>query len=479
MADDARTVFVDGLRVAKDHLVHLEDRLREGIVDLRRTLGLGRIAWGLRVQATDHVAIDPGLAFSAGGVRMAVDSPLSLLPPGGAGPFRVVLRASNSDRQELRVNGEPTVILLTTVATVEADDGADPGPDALVIAHVTRGASGLTAAQDDTLFVAAGYHTHSGEHRQDAQGRWHYDGPPLKLAVGQGPQGASGAAGPAGPAGAKGAKGDKGDPGPAGEPGAAGPAGPAGPAGAKGDAGLAGAAGAAGASGSAGAKGAKGDKGDPGPAGPAGPAGAKGDPGLAGAAGAAGPSGSAGAKGAKGDKGDPGPAGGPGAAGPAGPAGPGLDQDWAFISKVSWQHGATVTPALAVQLLLAMRCDLSRTVLPEMIKVQPQLLQVWFEPTQNPSVPQPAGLLVIDGQLTLATQLLTWVPTLSADLLTKALLGTGGRVVIRIHCGNLLDGNRRVFSAATDALFSAISLRLPGGVLESWFFVRGGTLPSA
>ncbi|HZF12170.1 MAG TPA: hypothetical protein VFE33_25570 [Thermoanaerobaculia bacterium] len=33
---------------------------------------------------------------------------------------------------------------------------------------------------------------------------------------------------------------------------------------------------------------------------------------------------------------------------------------------------------------------------------------------------------------------------------------------------------QRAFSAATDALFAATSLRLPGGVLESWFFVKGG-----
>jgi len=82
---------------------------------------------------------------------------------------------------------------------------------------------------------------------------------------------------------------------------------------------------------------------------------------------------------------------------------------------------------------------------------------------------------VIDGHLTLAAQSLAWVPTLNIDLLTRVLLSAaGGRILIRIHCGNLLDGNRRVFSAATDALFSAISLRLPGGVLESWFFIKGG-----
>ena len=50
MAEDARTIFVDGLRVTADHLQHMQDRLREAVADLRRTVGLGRVAWGLRAE---------------------------------------------------------------------------------------------------------------------------------------------------------------------------------------------------------------------------------------------------------------------------------------------------------------------------------------------------------------------------------------------------------------------------------------------
>jgi hypothetical protein len=470
MADDARTHFVDGLRVTKDHLEHLQDRLREGLLDLRRSIGLGRIAWGLKVEATDRVAVAPGVAFSPGGVRMAVDSPLSLVLPDGLNPLRVTLRASNSDRQALRVDGQPTVILLTTAAAVEPDDDSDPGPDALVIARLTRGADGVTLTQDETLFVATGHHSHSGELHQDAQGRWQYDGPKLAAAAGQG---AKGDPGPAG------AKGDPGDPGTPGDPG---------PAGAKGDPG---APGAPGEPGAPGAPGASGEKGDPGPAGPAGAKGDKGDPGAKGDPGPAGPSGRAGTKG---DKGDPGPAGPAGAAGdlgaagapgakgnpgdpgPAGPPGPGLDQDWSFVTRVSWKHGTTVDPATAAKLLLALRGDLSSPLLPALLDAQPQLLQVWFEPLQElgPAAPvAPPALKVVNGQLKLAGQTLAWAATLTSDVLTRALIG-GGRVLIRIHCGNLIDTRKRVFSAATDALFGADSLRLPGGVLESWFFVKGG-----
>lgn len=44
MADDARTIFVDGLRVTTEHMAHLQDRLREAVFDLRCAVGLGRVA---------------------------------------------------------------------------------------------------------------------------------------------------------------------------------------------------------------------------------------------------------------------------------------------------------------------------------------------------------------------------------------------------------------------------------------------------
>src|SRR3989442_13727903 len=106
MADDARTQFVAELRVTADHLTHLQDRLREGIIDLRRSVGLGRIAWGLRVQANGGVAIAPGVAFAPGGVRLAIATAVTLSAPGNPGLFRGVLRAGNSDREARR--GLPT-----------------------------------------------------------------------------------------------------------------------------------------------------------------------------------------------------------------------------------------------------------------------------------------------------------------------------------------------------------------------------------
>ncbi|MBL8483519.1 MAG: hypothetical protein JNJ60_15080, partial [Rhodocyclaceae bacterium] len=153
MADDARSQFVDGLRVTADHLEHAQDRLREAVLDLRRSLGLGRIAWGLRAQLSGgSVTLDPGVAFAPGGVRLFVDAPLNLgAPP--APPARLVLRAANADAAALRVGSTPTLITLQTTASLEADDGADPGADALVIARLSAGDGGPAFAQDDALFV--------------------------------------------------------------------------------------------------------------------------------------------------------------------------------------------------------------------------------------------------------------------------------------------------------------------------------------
>lgn len=500
MADDARTQFVEGLRVTADHLLHLQDRLREGILDFRRAIGLGRIAWGLKVQATGNVTVQPGVAFAASGVRLALDSPLTLPEPEGAGPFRVVLRASNSDRQTLRVGTTPTLILLNTTAAVEADDGSDPGADALVIARLTRVEGGLSVVQDDALFAAFGHHRHTGQHFQDSLGRWHYDGAPLDVEATAGPKGnpgAPGPPGPPGPPGEPGPRGERGDPGPVGplgppgepgprgergDPGPPGPPGPPGETGPRGERGDPGPMGPPGSIGEAGPRGERGDpgpqgeRGETGPPGPVGPPGAKGDRGDPSPAGAIGPAGPPGAPGPRGETGDPGPLGpaGPqGEPGPQGPPGPGLDQDWGFIAKVSWEHGATVSVGQALEILQSLRCRLSRSLHAELQELPPLVIHVWFEPLPTPEGQRAlTNLLVLDGQVQVTPQILAWASRHPAPVLSQALT-PGGRILIRIHCGHLFDSKRRPFSASLDAILSLDSLRLPGGVFESWFFVKG------
>src|SRR5512140_1791560 len=100
MADDARTQFFDGLRVSAEHLQHLQDRLRESVLDVRNALGLGRVAWGLRATLNGtSVDLAPGVAFARDGVRLAVDAPQSLpVPDGPDGTLALVLRALPGDK---------------------------------------------------------------------------------------------------------------------------------------------------------------------------------------------------------------------------------------------------------------------------------------------------------------------------------------------------------------------------------------------
>jgi hypothetical protein len=549
---------------------HMQDRLRESVHDLRRTVGLNRIAWGLHCTiSSGTVTLQPGVAFSASGVRLNIDAPANLNMPTGNGPWRVVLRAKESDRQSLRVGGQPTLINLVTTPSVETVDESEVGPDALVIANVSKAGDEFELEQNAALFVAAGHHSHSGEFIQDEFGHWHYDGPKLAGEMGPkgdpGPTGPTGATGAAGAAGEKGDRGEKGDPGPIGpqgiegalgpqgaqgpagspgsagaqgaqgqrgergEPGEVGPVGPAGakgdkgdkgdpgPKGDKGDAGSAGAKGDTGAQGAQGAQGAKGDKGDAGaagpkgdrgeqgavgpvgPTGPVGPAGAKGDKGDAGVAGPKGERGEPGVTGPKGDKGDTGLTGAkgdtgaqgvqgvqgakgdkgdqgiPGPRGAQGPAGPGLDAEWPFIKEVSWPHGATLPSNEVMQALSKLSVVLSHKLLPQIIKSQPQVVQVWLELETSSqtggNTTVPATQLVLHGSLKFDGQSLIWSATDNPETL-KRILAAGGRLQIRVHCGYLITTDQRPVSAALDVVTGFGTLHVPGGIFESWFFVK-------
>jgi len=458
MANDGRTQFLDGLRVTADHMQHMQDRLREAVVDLRRTVGLGRIAWGLHVETNDGaVSIQPGVAFAPSGVRLNIDAPASVNIPDGGGPWRVVLRAEESDRESLRVGNQATLIALITTASVEDDNDSEIGSDALEIASITKKNAGFKAEQDSALFVAAGNHSHSGNFVQDEFGHWHYDGPKL--------------AGKAGDKGDEGEKGDRGDRGEPGEPGAKGDKGDPGEKGDKGDAGAKGDKGDPGSKGDKGDPGAKGDKGDPGVKGDRGDPGAKGDkgdPGLKGDQGDPGTNGAKGDPGVKGDKGD------------RGDQGIGLDRDWPSIKSVSWKQANVQTNQETLGTLSGLRIILTEALLPAVIEQQPQVVEVWFESdlrlvlpnaTAPFLVPAPGPMTVIHGTSKLDSNFISWSVTDNPFHLNRT-LNPGGKILIRVHCGHLFAADKRPFSAALDVITGIPTLHAPGGVFESWFFVR-------
>lgn len=345
MAFDAKTTFVDGLRVTPEHLNHLQEVLAQGINDLRCALGWKRIAWGLRLLIGGDgttVTLSRGLAFSPAGKRLFVhqDTPLNLPAissgDGSSVSFVVVLRLGNHDQPIARVGDLPTIVFAdTTVHVQPADSG--PEEDDLVIGTVVRAQSGTcTVEQPDDLFLAPAGHGHSGSHYLDGDGRWRFDGAVIETAVIPGPAGPQGEQGPPGPQGDPGPEGKQGAQGPAGEkgdpgipgpqgdpgiPGAMGAQGPAGEQGPQGNPGPQGDTGAPGPQGLPGPVGPQGEAGPIGPEGPVGPPGVKGETGPTGAQGIQGPLGPKGDTGSPGERGPQGLQGPPGAKGDSGPQG--------------------------------------------------------------------------------------------------------------------------------------------------------------
>jgi hypothetical protein len=112
------------------------------------------------------------------------------------------------------------------------------------------------------------------------------------------------------------------------------------------------------------------------------------------------------------------------------------------------------------------------------LSINPQLVQVWFEPdavagTAAGGVSSPATIFTIHGTTRFAGNTIVWVRGDDDQNVTR-IITPGGRVLIRIHCGFLFATDNRNFSAALDCVTNQASTHVPGGVFESWFFVKLG-----
>lgn len=234
--------------------------------------------------------------------------------------------------------------------------------------------------------------------------------------------------------------------------------------------------------------------GAPGEAGATGSAGPQGEPGVPGAPGlpgAPGETGAPGAPGAPGTQGEPGPAGPPGAPGPQGapgvpgipgprglqgiqgPAGDIAQLDWPFIAETNWPQGARLRAADAFTLLQSVSLVLSARLHAKTQESQPQVVQVWFEPIPPRSATNAIGplpMLTLHGDQKLGSREVNWSISDERERTIRA-LQTQGRVMLRVHCGHLVDDQERSFSSSVDALVGVKSPHLPAGVFEGWFFV--------
>lgn len=145
-----------------------------------------------------------------------------------------------------------------------------------------------------------------------------------------------------------------------------------------------------------------------------------------------------------------------------------MSPSWPFIRAVNWKHDAPNPPAA----LQKMRFTLSHKVANEIVDRQPQIVQVWLEPTAPAEAGQFEPLRVLPGRCEVRSALITWSPLVTRGL-GAALKGK--RILVRVHCGLFFDTERRIFSAAPDALVSITSPHTPGGVWEGWFTLAEAT----
>ncbi|HWS12260.1 MAG TPA: hypothetical protein VN279_05655, partial [Rhodocyclaceae bacterium] len=119
---------------------------------------------------------------------------------------------------------------------------------------------------------------------------------------------------------------------------------------------------------------------------------------------------------------------------------------------------------------------LSLPLHPRVVEMQPRVVQVWYEPdsprtvTASTVLTKPQSILTVHGALKIDLQAITWSLTDTAEQLVKV-LSLGGRVIVRVHCGHLVDRKERPFSSALDAVVGFPTPHVPAGVWESWFFV--------
>ena len=200
MASDAKSYFVDGLRVTPEHLNHMQEALAQGINDLRCALGCGRIAGGLRLLLSDDnksVTLTRGLAFSAAGLRLLVSEDVVLkiestsieLAATTTPEYSVVLRSANHDQPLARIGDVQTIIFADT-SIVVLPKGSTLQNDDFVAGTIVKGAGDTyKVTQEDSLFLTPGYHGHSGDHFQDGEGIWRFDGTAIPAGTVPGPSG--------------------------------------------------------------------------------------------------------------------------------------------------------------------------------------------------------------------------------------------------------------------------------------------------
>lgn len=147
---------------------------------------------------------------------------------------------------------------------------------------------------------------------------------------------------------------------------------------------------------------------------------------------------------------------------------------------MNWKHESTITGTAAIALLKQIQIVLSDPLNQPAGTVLPQVIQVWYEQDSIlktvANVSPPTTIFTIHGTTALAATGgpgLTWTCKDDSASLTAA-FGAGGRLLVRVHCGFLFTTDGRNFSAALDCVTGIGTIKVPGGIFESWIFVKAG-----
>lgn len=467
MGIDAKSYFVDGLRVTPEHLNHMQTVLAQGIRDLRYALGFSRIAWGLRLLVSNDgvtVTLTKGLGISDSGLRLAVEDDVELhMDALSAGEetveYRVILRSANHDQPIARIGDVKTIIFADTLIFILPPAASEEDGD-FVVGTISSDGNTHEAAQSNTLFLSPAYHGHTGNWFQDADGVWRFDGTEIE------PLSVPGPPGPVGDKGDKGETGDPGEPGPKGDPGDRGEKGDPGIPGPKGD------------------PGEQGDMGILGPRGEQGTAGPQGDPGLQGVRGEQGLPGADGERGEKGDRGlpgqqgEPGPAGLQGERGPQGIQGiqgsPGISEKVVVVSKLSWNQFTPVNPKDVAAILLNQGLTFVFSGVLDtrlMERVGADCVRVRLQGASDVLHLLPGKISVSD---TRSSQLI-WNSTLSESALNKYMeMERPTSLLVDLLADYLRGADGTPVSGSAGPIMGLDGPFMPGGIFAAWMRIEPG-----
>lgn len=104
-------------------------------------------------------------------------------------------------------------------------------------------------------------------------------------------------------------------------------------------------------------------------------------------------------------------------------------------------------------------------------RAQPHVTNIWYE-THDPAIaPQPLFPLI--GGMKYTAQTVMWVSQHNPNDLVRIFSRHMGRILIRFNCNFLLDQKGRAISSCTDVIVPTGSPPMPGGIFESWFWIKG------